>query len=68
MYCLLVPSEISLTRCLMTTCDTGIFHILVQIVVMNLQHTLVFSLILTLVTVKHVSLIDASDELVKESD
>ena len=48
-------------QCLMTTGVTGIFHILVQIVVMNLKHTLSSSLILTLVTGKHVSFITAGD-------
>ena len=37
-------------------------------VVMNLKHTLSSSLILTLVTGKHVSFITAGDQLVKESE
>jgi hypothetical protein len=47
---------------------TGIFHILLQIVVMNLKHTLSYSLILTLVTGKHVYSITAGDKLVKDSE
>ena len=53
----------SFTQCLMTTYVTGIFHILVQIVVMNVKQCLSTSLILTLVTDKHVSSISAGDEL-----
>ena len=51
----------------MSTSITGIFHILVQIVVVNLKHSLSSSLILTLVTGKHVFFITAGDQLVKES-
>jgi hypothetical protein len=58
----LVTYETSFTCCLMTTCVTGIFYILVQIVMMNLKHSLSSSLILALVTGKHVFFITAGDE------
>jgi hypothetical protein len=65
MYWILVLSETSYIWCLLTTSITGIFHILVQIVIVN--YTLSFDLILILVTGKHVSIITAEDQLVKES-
>ena len=67
MYCLLVVFETSFTCYLMTTCVTGIFRILVQIVMMNLKHTLSSGLILTLVTGKHVFSITDGEELREES-
>jgi hypothetical protein len=66
-YYLLVTYETSFTCCLMTTCVTGIFYILVQIVMMNLKHSLSSSLILTLVTGKHVFFVTSGDELREES-
>ena len=68
MYCSLVPSETSFTWCLMTTSIASIFYILVQIFVMNLKHTPSSSLILTLVTGKHVFFITAGDQLAKASE
>ena len=68
MNCLLVGSETPFTCCLATTCITCIFRFLVQIVVMYLKHTISSSLILTLVTGKHVFFITAGDQLVKESE
>ena len=52
----------------MTTSITGIFHILVQIFVVNPKHTVSSSLVLTLVTGKHVSFITAGDQLINVSE
>ena len=63
----LVTYETPFTCCLMTTCVTGIFDVLVQIAVMNLKHSLRSSFKLTLVTGKHVFFTAASDELREQS-
>ena len=45
-----VDSDPLFILCLSTTCDTGIFCILVQIVMKNIQNSLFYDLVMTLVT------------------